>query len=342
VDKFKNVLRLLLPAFFIEWMKLFRELFLLPVNYIYDLYRYYRYSSTFFNFNNNKKARAVLLKDLHVIEKGLSLSQPRTGFGQVVVKRVIKYITSYLDIYGLDDVVASAINAVKEYHDFNERKGVSFKWLDDFLIKISHVESPKETHKGGTVLVKRNDILKKSSGTFEELASARCSIRVFDEKPVSLDFLKKAADIARKTPSVCNRQTANIFIFQDARLRSEILKLQGGNRGFGHLASHIVAITSDLSSFSGAGERNQAYVDGGLMAMTFVYALQSLGVGTCFLNWSVTAEKDVKLKKLTNIPSSHVVISLIAVGNIPSELRVARSDRLDISEILHLENNLNN
>lgn len=72
------------------------------------------------------------------------------------------------------------------------------------------------------------------------------------------------------------------------------------------------------------------------MAMSFVYALHSLGVGSCFLNWSMTAEKDMTLKKIAAIPTSHVVITLLAIGNIPHELLVAEAPRLSINEILHI------
>ncbi|MBE0471969.1 MAG: nitroreductase family protein [Methyloprofundus sp.] len=325
----------MLPNSFIEVFKLVRDSIVLPFNYGYDFYRYIRYSSTFSKLNNKNKVRALLIKDFHVIEKGLSLSKPRPGFGQVVVKRVIRYTALYIENYGVDSVVISSLNALIEYQRFNKKNDLCIQWLDVFLNNVSHVLASNQSETGGTINISRSEILEKSSGCFEDLANTRHSIRVFDVTPVSSEILKKAAIIARKTPSVCNRQTSHIFIFEDNKIKEDILSLQGGNRGFGDMASHIVAITSDLNCFSGANERNQAYVDGGLMAMTFVYALHSLGVGTCFLNWSVTSGVDRSLKKVANIPSSHVVISLLAVGNIPPDLKVACSARIDINEMLH-------
>jgi nitroreductase len=73
------------------------------------------------------------------------------------------------------------------------------------------------------------------------------------------------------------------------------------------------------------------------MAMSFVYALQSLGVGSCFLNWSVTADLDMAFKKASGIPASHVIVSLLAIGNIPSELKVAESPRLSLDQIFHIQ-----
>ncbi|MNP41368.1 malonic semialdehyde reductase [compost metagenome] len=166
------------------------------------------------------------------------------------------------------------------------------------------------------------------------MAANRFSIRVFNETPVSEELIKEAANIARKSPSVCNRQTTRIYSFSTPEQKKSLLALQNGNRGFGHLASHVIAITSDLQCFTGTGERHQAYVDGGLMAMSFVYALQSLGIGSCFLNWSVTADIDERFRRISGIPKSHVIVTLIAIGNIPEKLNIAESPRLPVNEIL--------
>ena len=279
----------------------------------------------------------MLLKNFHIIEKGLSLSQPRPGFGQPIVSKTIKQISEYINKYGVDDSVLNAITALRSYQEFNAQNNVTLEFVDDALDNFNKITLKMTNGQGGVVTVSREDILELCSGGFSQLANNRHSIRVFSEKPVSEELIMQAAEISRKTPSVCNRQAARIFVFGSECDKSKLLALQGGNRGFGHLASHVVAITSDLQCFTGTCERNQAYVDGGLMAMTFVYALQSLGVGSCFLNWSVNADLDMGFKKVSGIPASHVIVSLLAIGNIPSELKVAESPRLNLNEILHMQ-----
>lgn len=332
----KNLLKKILPNFLLELLKRLRDVLILPLNHIYDGYRYLRHSATVIRSNNKAKVRAILLKEYHVIEKGLSLPSPRPGFGQPVVKRILRDIVFYIKNYEFDSVVINAVNALIAYQSFNKNHGVCFDYLDSFLEDLPYATAKQKNNNGGVIKICRETIVSKCAVDFKSLAENRHSIRVFDETPVSLDLIKEAAEIAKKTPSVCNRQSTHIFVYSTKAHKSEILKLQGGNRGFGHLASHVVAITSDLNCFGGAGERNQAYVDGGLMAMSFVYALHSLGVGSCFLNWSMTAEKDMTLKKIAAIPTSHVVITLLAIGNIPHELLVAEAPRLSINEILHI------
>jgi len=279
----------------------------------------------------------MLNKNFHIIEKGLSLYDTRSGFGQPVIVKTLKLLNRYITNYGADSTVWATINSLSEYQSFNLEHGVRLSFLDEALDDLKKLVPQSLNHEGGTVSITRKEILSECSGSFKQLAKNRHSIRVFSKLPVDESLIREAANIAKKTPSVCNRQTTSIFVYGGEEQKKQILALQNGNRGFGHLASHIVAVTSDLQCFIGTGERNQAYVDGGLMAMSFVYALQSLGIGSCFLNWSVTADLDMEIKKVAGIPASHVIVTLIAIGNIPDELLVAESPRLSLNDILYIQ-----
>ncbi len=337
LEKIKIFITKRLPPAWLGRFRLLVEVVIYPINCIYDSYRYAYYSSTIKYAKNKIKLRAMLIKNFHAIEKGLSLSEPRPGFGQPVVVNTLKQLNKYIEHHGVDDTVFNTINTLCAFQKFNKRHGIVLEFLDLALDELSEVISQSQNHQGGVISVKRDKIISQCSGNFKQLANNRHSIRVFDTVPVSEDIIREAAEIAKKTPSVCNRQTAKIFVYGSKEKKNRLLALQSGNRGFGNLASHIVVITSDLQCFTGTGERNQAYVEGGLMAMSFVYALQSLGIGSCFLNWSVTADSDMALKKVAKIPASHVVVSLIAIGNIPSELKVAESPRLSLDQILHIQ-----
>lgn len=108
----------------------------------------------------------------------------------------------------------------------------------------------------------------------------------------------------------------------------EALRWQPGNRGFGHLASRALVVTVDLQAFSGPGERNQAWVDGGMFAMSLLYALHSLGYGACPLAWSQRSSFDRQARAALGIPPNEVIIMMIAVGTLPERFRVAVSQRL--------------
>ena len=68
--------------------------------------------------------------------------------------------------------------------------------------------------------------------------------------------------------------------------------------------------------------------------MSLVYALHSLGLGSCCLNWCVEKETDQKLRRITGIAESEAVIMMIGVGHLPEKLVVARSMRKSLETIL--------
>jgi len=306
-------------------------------DYTYDIFRYYRYSGMTLNFKNKKKLRSVITINYHAIEKGLSLNDPRSGFGQPVLKRLIYFINMYVSLYGFDETIIYSISTIKKYVDFHKIIDIKYEYLDAFLFSYKKNTDDFGDVVGGIKSIEKKDILTSIKGDFRDFAFCRYSIRDFDEALVSDNLIRGAIDIARKTPSVCNRPTTNIYIYSSKDMKKNILSLQNGNRGFGNKASHVIIVTSELACFNGAKERNQSFIDGGLMAMSLVYALHSKGLGTCFLNWAVGARQDVRLRRIISIPASNNIITLIAVGSLPERFNVAQSNKVDFNDVVHFE-----
>ena len=166
------------------------------------------------------------------------------------------------------------------------------------------------------------------------MVQARRSVRNYSPDPVSLSVIEEAVSLAQQSPSVCNRQGARVWWVLRREKIDEILTLQNGNRGFGHLAQALLIVTCELSVFEGSNERNQVFIDGGLFAMSLLYSLSHNGLGACPLNWCVDSNRDKDLHKLTNIPDAHQVVMLISVGHVPEEFSVAVSQRHDLKYIL--------
>ena len=142
--------------------------------------------------------------------------------------------------------------------------------------------------------------------------------------------------LAQTAPSVCNRQSCKAYVYTGQADKDRILALQDGNGGFGSTAGAIIVCTSDLSAFYKPGERNQGFVDGGLFAMSLVYALHALGAASCMLNWSHVAHRDRKLRTLIGLPEREIIISLVAVGSLPERFDVAASPRRELDDVLRL------
>ena len=189
---------------------------------------------------------------------------------------------------------------------------------------------------GGTVLVERARIHAAARLDLADFFARRHSIRQFSAEPVAAVLVAQAVAMAQKTPSVCNRESGMVHAAFEPGIKERLLALQNGNRGFGDQAGCVLVVTSRLDTFLSVGERYQGWIDGGMFAMSLVYALHSLGLGSCCLNWSVEPEADIALRRVGGIPDDQLVIMLLAVGHLPERLRVAQSPRRPLDDVLKI------
>lgn len=149
-------------------------------------------------------------------------------------------------------------------------------------------------------------------------------------------LIEKAAALAQTAPSVCNRQSGVVFVTQDPAKIARFLSFQDGCRGFSDQVGTLLIVTARLDTFLTSGERYQAWIDGGLFAMTLIWALHSLGLGSCCLNWSADAGRDKALRAASGLPDDHTIIMMLAVGTVPETFRVAQSPRRAPDDVLRV------
>lgn len=145
----------------------------------------------------------------------------------------------------------------------------------------------------------------------------------------------KIASLANQSPSSCNRQSCKIHIITNKSRLKSVLKVQGGCTGFGHLASAVIIVTSDLYAFYDLQERSQCYINAGFFAMNILYALHEEQIGACVLNWSNTTKKDKLMRSLVStIKPSEQICCLISCGYTPEEFDVTLSKRKDVADCI--------
>ncbi len=307
-------------------------------NYQYDFQRFRSYASPFRELTTSEQQLSFIIMLYHSIEKGLALPQPRYHFGQVKIRMLLHQVQKYLHCSKPHPQIEAALGALWAYVAFHEKADQPISHLADEIANLQAQydqirKNRQETGHGGTRMVTRQAIWASSRKDLCEFFEHRYSIRQFADQAVEPDVIAEAIRMAQKSPSVCNRQSGRVYIFDNDELGGEILACQTGNAGFGHTADKILVITSSLGAFLSVGERNQCWIDGGLFAMTLVYALHSLGLGTCCLNWSVEYEQDRRLREVAGIRDSENIIMLLAVGHLPERFRVAYSQRNLLDEV---------
>lgn len=277
---------------------------------------------------------ALLFINAHSIEKGLSLGNRKTDFGEIKALNLAKLLLRRGD-EASETAKSKALGTLRSYLDFREPV---LQATSDFrdIQNLYNTMAEKNTGpiKGGVKEHTGPLASENLRNTFEEFLKTRKSVRHFSPRfsEDDHDRVKNAATLASLAPSQCNRQSSKIHIYRNTRQIQKLLGIQAGTRGFSEEIPCLAAITNQLNYWKGSAQRNQAWVDGGIFGMTFLLALHSQNFATCTLNMAKTFEDEKKFKAIAHIPESERLLFLIAVGNFPAKYRTAISARIPVEK----------
>lgn len=278
-------------------------------------------------YTQRRRSEAEVLTSLsvstHIVEKGLTMPQRHLGFGLPRISIMIDILLSNTQLKD-EQQYQYAISVLKEY---------------DILHKLQNFEIPEEIAISFTKLwplfngqifspqykFTKDEFFSQKNADFPTFAHSRHSLRNLP-KAAPVDDIIKAIELAKTAPSACNRQATKVHIYSDLHKVREILSLQNGNRGFGHLVKQILLITFDVSVL-GLREQNDGFSNAGMFTMNLCFALHYYSIGSCILNWSVTAKKDKIMRSVANIPDNETIALVMIVGIPPKEFMVAKSER---------------
>lgn len=305
-------------------------------NYEYDRDRFTRYSSAVTWNADPVAVGAELISAAHSVEKGLALEDTRAGFAVAKIEFMLEKMAMLEKLGANGYEIASTRGTLQAYVRFHDDRKLPLpESVADRLREIvAEIEKEGAQLPGGWTELTRAEVADATAIDYERFVRSRYSIRHFTGEEVTREQVRKAVSLAIKTPRTCNREMRHVYAAHGDKLRDHLLQFHRGTVGFGHKLGAVLIIAVDLRQFDIIGERNQCWVDGGLFAMSLVYALHSQGLGTCMLNWSTTMEQDKAMRDEFGIPDHHVVVTMLGVGHLPERLAVAYSPSPDVDEVL--------
>jgi nitroreductase len=276
-----------------------------------------------------------IIRRYHVIEKGLSMPEFRPRFGADMVRQLSRYLEQWEQIPRekgacTNNQIEAAYAVLEAYRQRHSELGID---ISDILgNEPSGVPCQNGESKGGVMPLP--EIAIDDGEAFSRVVHTRTSVRDFKINRIpEQTIIKKAVSLATRSPSVCNRQTWRVHIYEGNRAQ-EVLALQNGNRGFGQTIPMVLIPTSDMRYFTGSIERYQPWIDGGMFSMTLLLALHAEGLGAVSLNWSVDNARDEALRKTANIPDHERIMMLIGCGYPKEGAVVARSLRWPVEHFI--------
>lgn len=292
-------------------------------------------------FHNDKKdkssAEFFLRHNIHALEKGLCFRPLRKVFAIGYIKQTTEIYKSY-----------TQYNVTLDEDEMNQ-----YKWFTDILNKyFSVTESHPEIDTARKIFdsVDSNFLDKvplsipykrkfgvKSSISYDEflkLAKQRRSVRWFEQKSVPRELIDKALLAARLSPTACNRQPIKYRIFDgtDPSLLRKIVKLPMGTAGFDKNIPAMAIVVGTIKAYRGERDKHAIYIDGSLSAMSFLFALETLGLSSVICNWSDLEPREVAMQKALKLEYYERPIMTIAFGYPDMDSHVAFSGRRKLDD----------
>ncbi len=274
---------------------------------------------------------AVITRLNNMIEKGLSYTEYRAGFGSANIEMLL----GVLEQYGKDGcntgafAYRTALSTLHTYVEKNKEHGLEDLQLQERLDALEG--EPNQL--GGSLSFTPLSAAEVQSLDYKQFAANRHSMRHFSGTPVEIPVLERAIALAQHTPSASNKQGWRCLIISDKAVLSEVLKNQNGNEGFGHEFDKLLVVLADLRYYYRDKELFQAYVDGGMYAQSILNALHYEHVATVPLNACLQKEQEENVRNILKLDDAEILILFIGVGNYPEVCQTARSERRPVHEV---------
>lgn len=278
---------------------------------------------------------AIIIKQIHAIEKGLSMPQLRYGFGISRIEKMLAFLRHY-KCNGGDmqaEECAMAKSVLWKYIALHEQ--VNWNKADYCEIrKQIQVFFPEDdgTDCGGVLVIHPN-AMKLNQKAFETIVNTRHSIRLFKNEPVDNEALRKALELAMRAPSACNRQPVRVYILDHSKF-GLIANWTGGMKTFIDTVDKLLIVTGQMVAFED-DEYYQYTVSAGIFVGYLSLALHTYGIGSCILQRALIRDPSWEsVAKLLNIPITEQSVCAVAIGVPQDEIKVPVSYRLSYDRIV--------
>lgn len=300
------------------------------VGFIYDSLRFVRFGGWREDMTDPDQRMFNIIMIYHGLEKSLSYKERNVASGWRHASMLISLLKKSSEFGEVTAHDRAAKQVLEKF--INLPENINTEKASEINLQLKELCFSSELNHG----VKHLSDIEFRKGLLEspeDFFYSRYSLREFKDEVVPESLILRAVRLSLKTPSVCNRQAWCVYYTSDKEVKNVVLKYQTGNRPFGERAPGLLLVTTDLKAFFAGSERYQHWIDGGLLAMSLMYSLHSLGLASCALNWSQKPSLDTEFRKHVKIKPNHTVIMVLLVGFPNVNNQVCVSSRRSIDEI---------
>lgn len=265
----------------------------------------------------NRRNRHHLVRNVHMLEKGLTMRPRRDTFATDHIGRTVELWDRLHDSPALGAEERSWVRDV-----LVEYVAATATSADPAVCRARErlrgnglLEAPAGGAPGGhgphvptpsADLVAIEDLL--------ALARNRRSVRWFTDRPVPREVVDAAVSVGLQSPTACNRQPYR-FLVVDAADIARIGSIPMGTRGCADQIPGLIVVIGDWSAYFDERDRHLPYIDGSLAAMGLILGFEAQGIATCCINWPDIPARDRAMRAALDLPAHERVLMLLAYGH---------------------------
>lgn len=278
----------------------------------------------------------LLIRNTHRLEKGLLMKPRRATFGKSFIEETVINFEKICkaDVkYSENHQLKWSHDVLKKYFDvieLDEHTSSLKKRFSGVIERFSNkIEGPSKIPYNRV----REDFSEISYDEFYKLTKQRRSVRWFLDKKVPREIIDKAILAGSQSPSACNRQPFEYKIIDDPKLLKEVVDLPMGTKGYGHSIPVMIVVVGNLDAYFSERDRHLIYIDASLANMSFMLALETLGLSSCSINWPDIESRERKMEKFLNLEPHQRPIMCIGIGYPDLDGMVAFSEKRELKNI---------
>ncbi len=273
-----------------------------------------------------------VIRDTHRIEKGLSMRNRRDVFAEGYVTELVNALEQCVsETDELDRQVEWSVDVLHEYFSTVEHTdpiAKAHQQFEEIRERLDYEPGNKNPTQRAEI-----EVAPTSYNSLRKLAKQRRSTRWFEQRPVPRDEIDKALEIAALSPSACNRQPFEFRIYTDDDVIDEITNLPLGVRGYEHNIPALVVLVGKQRAYFDERDKNIIYIDASLAAMSFQFALETLGLASTCINWPVVPESKRTIRDIIPMDPDEQIVMLMAIGYPSRDGKVPYSEKKPLKRI---------
>ena len=271
------------------------------------------------NLSKPRKTHVELRRNVHRIEKGLTMEPRRPVFARDYILETIDYYESAIHgadhAGGIDPVELTwAHHVLDSYFSAVDREDPV---VARALSAYATVPAPHDAAIRRHLSPYPHADAEESTVSYDQLyalARRRRSVRWFENRQVPRTLIDRALIVGREAPTACNRQPFEFRVFDDPKVIHRVASVPQGTGGYSHQIPALIVVIGHLDSYFSPRDRHAPYIDASLAAMQFMLALETEHLSSSVINWPDFEPLEFQMQRILGLEPYERVLFLMAVG----------------------------